>query len=51
MSREQALTKVCEELVTDVEDLGVEYVREEWPDMAITYDHAKQALALGEATA
>ncbi|HOI38495.1 MAG TPA: hypothetical protein PLF11_14060 [Bacillota bacterium] len=38
--------EVCRELVEDVEALGgMEYVDREWPDMAVTYEHALAAIA------
>jgi len=37
---------VCQELVEDIEALGgMDYVDREWPDMAVTYEHALVAIA------
>lgn len=36
--------RVLEELVTDVEAVGTEQVKEQWPDLMPTYDKAKSVL-------
>jgi len=32
------------EFVADVEAVGVDSVQEDWPDLVVTYEHAKNAL-------
>ena len=35
---------VLKEFIDDVDAVGLDYVAEDWPDIAITYAHAKTAL-------
>ena len=35
---------VLKEFIDDVDAVGLAYVAEDWPDIAITYAHAKTAL-------
>lgn len=38
------LKAVLEEFVEDIEAVGLDQLREEWPDLEVTYIHAKEAL-------
>ena len=39
-----ALIAALREFVQDVEAVGLDYTAEDWPDIAVTYAHAKTAL-------
>ena len=39
-----ALTQVLTEFVHDIETVGVETVRRDWPDLVLTYEKARTAL-------
>lgn len=37
---------VLREFMRDIEAVGIRHVREEWPDLAITYRHARKVFGL-----
>lgn len=37
---------VLREFMSDIEDVGLDHTREEWPDLLVTYKHAREALGL-----
>ncbi len=41
----QNIMKVLHEFVADIEATGTEATRRDWPDLLVTYEHAKAALA------
>jgi hypothetical protein len=44
MKAEEALLEVVRELVSDVRAVGREHVKTEWPDLFVTYKHAREVL-------
>ena len=44
----EAMREVLEELTRDIEAVGVKETGKEWPDLLVTYNKAKQALAAAE---
>lgn len=41
-------TRVLKEFCEDIEAVGLEYVRKEWPDLVLTYRNAQAALSGGK---
>ena len=38
------LLEVVREFVSDIEQVGLDQTQEDWPDLVVTYEHAKNAL-------
>lgn len=41
-------TRVLKEFCEDIEAVGLEHVRQDWPDLVLTYRNAKAALSGGK---